>query len=279
MKCLYIDPGALQTVPMESSLRQKIILLLQSKTKTIPRNLKSWTPAAWLMYAAVIPLILIGIGCLSPERKYAYFILDTTAPPGPAVILSSYTHSEISHLANNIGLYLLALMMIFVFCTNPKLLHAASVIILVAVPVITSAVTLHLSATLGQGLYSQGFSAIAYAYAALGLYVFVCWMMPDIHTPPSKDRSSGPYPPGDIVVLFLIMAVVVLVLAYGLSAGALTTPDGNLVNGPAHVAGFFTGIISVSVVDLRLKTNDVRINHLFILCAVAMILPYLLELR
>ncbi|KAF1078144.1 hypothetical protein [Methanogenium sp. MK-MG] len=263
---------------MEPSVRQKIITHLQSKTETIQRNLRSWTPAAWLMYVAIIPLILIVIGCLSPDVKYAYFILDTTAPHWPAIILSSYTHSDISHIANNIGLYLLALMMIFVFCTNPKLLHDASVIILVVVPFITSAMTLHLSAALGQGLHSQGFSAIAYAYAALGLYAFVCWVMPDVHTPPSGDESSQPYPPGDIVTLFLIMAGVVLVLTYGLSTGGLTTPDGSLVNGPAHVTGFFAGIIIVSLVDLRLKTNDVRINHLFILCSIAMILPYLLVL-
>ena len=230
------------------------------------------------MYGAFIPLILIGIEFLSPEIKYGYFILDTTSPHWPAIILSSYTHSDISHISNNIGLYLLALMMIFAFSTNPKLLHRTSVIVLIAVPVITSVITLYLSATLGQGFYSQGFSAIAYAYTALGLYAFFCWVMPDTHTLNPKDERSDAYPIRDIVALCMIMVAVVMVLAYGFSAGGLITPDGSFVNGPSHVTGFFAGILTASLVDLRLKTNDVRINHLFILCGITMILPYLLLL-
>ena len=278
VQSMHMGTTHIQVLLMETSVTQKIIPLLQSKTETIQRNLISWTPAAWLTYGAIIPLILVIIQSLSPEIKYAYFILDTTSPHWPAIILSSYTHTDISHIANNIGMYLISLMMIFAFCTNPKLMHHTSVIILGVVPFITSAVTLQLSASLGQEFYSQGFSAISYAYAALGLYVFFCGVMPDTDALISGYSPSNLYRARKFVAIFLIIGAVVLVLACGLSIGGVTTSDGNFVNGPAHVTGFFAGILTASLVGLRLKTNDVLINYLFILCGTAMIVPYLLML-
>lgn len=264
---------------MEQSLRQAVIPLLQKRIKTIQTNLRSWTSLAWLLYWGIVPLILFMIWSLAAEIKYGYFILDTTAPRWTNIFLSSYTHSDWSHLCNNIGLYLLALTLIFTCCANPKLLHYSSLIVLIVVPLFTSAVTMHLSATLSQGLYSQGFSAVAYAYTAIGLYTFFSIIMPAMPPLPFERESMHPYPKRHIAALFLIMATVILVLAHGLSAGEIITANGNFVNGPAHVIGFFAGIITVSLVDLRIKTNTVRINYLFILFGTSMIVPYLLMLQ
>lgn len=264
---------------MEQSVATKALPLLHEKVRTIQNNLLSWTPLAWLIFFGIIPLLLAGIEFLSPEIKAEYFILDTTAPHLTAIFLSSYTHSDITHLSNNIGLYLIALVMIFSCCTNPKILHRLSLVVLLIVPLFTSFLTIHISAILGQGLYSQGFSAVAYAYSAIGLYAFFCWVMPDIHSMPPSHTPSHPSQKTDIIGSFLIMLAIVLVLSYGLSAGGLTTSSGNLVNGPAHVIGFFTGIISASLVDLKLRDDNMRINHLFILCGITMLIPYLLALK
>lgn len=261
---------------MEQSVRKTVLPLLHTKILTIQTNLESWTPSAWLIFFGIIPLVLAGIELLPPEMKAEYFILDTTAPHWTTIILSSYTHSDIIHLSNNIGLYLVALMMIFTCCTNPKLLHRSSLVVLLFVPLCTSLVTMHLSAVLEQGFYSQGFSAVAYAYTAIGLYAFLCWVMPDIRSLSPGHAASHPYPKRNVMPLLLILVAIVLVLSYGLSAGGLTTPSGTLVNGPAHVTGFFTGIITASLMDLKLRDNDMRINHLFILCGMTMLVFYLL---
>lgn len=269
----------LQAGLMEQSVKKTALPLLHEKIKTIQTNLTSWTPVAWLMYWGVIPLTLFMIWSLSPEIKSGHFILDTTAPHWTSIFLSSYTHSGINHLGNNIGLYLLALTMIFTCCRNPKLLHYSSLIMLIAVPFFTSAVTMHLSAAFGQGLYSQGFSAVAYAYAAFGLYSFFSLVMPKMPPLPFERGTTHPYPKHDIVIVLLIITAIVFVLAYGLTAGEIVTSNGNYVNGPAHVIGFFSGIITISLVDLRLRTNSVKTDSLFILIGAAMLAPYLLMLQ
>ncbi|MDE4908131.1 hypothetical protein L0665_05850 [Methanogenium marinum] len=264
---------------MKQTAKKHIYPILHQKIKTIQTNLGLWKPASWLFYWGIVPLILTIVWSLPPDIKYGHFILDTTSPHWTSIILSSYTHSDISHISNNIGLYLLAMAMIFTCCKNPKLLHYSSLILFIFVPLFTSVVTMQLSVNLGIPLYSQGFSAVAYSFTALGLYTFFSLVMPGMPPLPFESGSSHPYPKRDILALSLILITIVLVLAHGLSAGGIVTNSGGFVNGPAHVIGFFSGIITVSLLDIRLNTNNVRIDYLFILFSTTMIIPYILMLE
>lgn len=87
--------------------------------------------------------------------------------------MNHYTHSTLSHLGNNLGLYLLSMFAIFNIETNKRRFHIVSIVLFILLPIAMSLMMVKYFSVLPP---LQGFSAISSGFVGYFVYAFYSYL-------------------------------------------------------------------------------------------------------
>jgi hypothetical protein len=129
--------------------------------------LEKWERKDWVAYSIFIPLVLLTIFILPPSIKDNYLILYIDKPTLLSIFFNNYTHSTLSHLGNNIGLYLLTILAIFIVETDKQRMHITFLLLFCVLPFLSALPLFLLSSLIPP---AQGFSAIGSGFLGYLIY-------------------------------------------------------------------------------------------------------------
>ena len=249
--------------PPSAEVKHTITSASQSCCRFSRSRYTRWTLKSWIFFFVIIPAILTGIFLLSPEIKNDYFIFHFGCSGFPSMYLNAFVHSALDHFLSNLILYLLSMTVIFLFCSDPRLLYRSSVFILLVLPIIVSWVT-YLEFAAGN---LQGFSGIVFAYFGLMTWCLVKYFAVD-HDPLIQKHKPTFWTYNQIgFIIYVFMTIL------GLYIGIVPHSEHFTVNNPGHLTGFLFGILVVSLLDLPFATGPKKnctiiINIWFLLSVV-----------
>ncbi|MDD1667345.1 MAG: hypothetical protein LUO96_02640 [Methanomicrobiales archaeon] len=223
------------------------------KIEEVKSNLRRWRPLDWVLFWGVIPALLLLIYALPQVVRDDWFTLDTVSPWRIQTwFLSSYTHSQLyPHLAGNLAFYFVVLLMIFAFEENRRRFWILASWSFLAVPFLSSLLTILFWGVLGRTTTGQGFSAIIGALLAYAMFIFVVWGIGEklevLDKPELFTGSRARY----VVVKALLAVILALIVVMGLQMGIFMDVGGQVSNGIAHFGGFITSLTLLLVFDLR----------------------------
>jgi hypothetical protein len=223
------------------------------KINQVKDNLKTWNPYEWVTFWVAIPALLFAIYSLPQSIKAGYFILNTSELWNvQTLFLSSYTHSQLyPHLVGNLAFYFAVLGMIFAFEVNRRRFRIMAAWSFLAVPFISSLLTILFWGLLGMSTTGQGFSDIIGALLAYAMFVFVVWGTqdrPEVFDHPEQfTGTKARY----VVLRSLLAIILVLIVLMGIVSGIFTDAGGAVTNGIAHFGGFISSLVVLLVIDLR----------------------------
>jgi hypothetical protein len=125
-----------------------------------------------VLYYIITPLILILVYLLETDVKQC-LILDFQKPTALSIYMNHYTHSTLSHLSNNLGMYLVSIFSISNLETDWKRLHRVSCVLFTALPFMLSVFMLWFMPGLPP---LQGFSAISSGFVGYFVYAFYSYL-------------------------------------------------------------------------------------------------------
>ena len=216
-------------------------------------NLRNWRWYEWAVFWGLVPALLLAIYALPEPVKDRYFILNTQFPWRIGTwFLSSYTHTQLyPHLAGNLALYLVTLLMIFAFESDRRRFWIAAAWSFGIVPFIGSGLTAILWGLFGKSATGQGFSAVNGAFLAYAMFIFVVWGLQErllvLDHPELFSGTRARF----LVVQVLVAVLVALIVVMGLVSGVFTDVGGEVTNGIAHFGGFITSLGVLLVYDVR----------------------------
>lgn len=117
------------------------------------------------MYFLFIPIVLILLYSL-PHNIQDYLILKPADPTIISIFLSNYTHSDLPHLVNNLGSYLIIMFLLFNIEINKRFFYLVSSLNFTVVPILSSFIIIHYFPLFP----ALGFSAISSAFNGYLLY-------------------------------------------------------------------------------------------------------------
>jgi hypothetical protein len=217
----------------------------------LERNLASWSFFEYLVIFVDVPLLLLLTFAFTQDIRDQYLIFHTTDLFSvPTYVLSAYTHSDIYHLAGNLVLYFITAFAIFLFENDRHRFRIMAAVSFLLVPVICSFLTIALWHVFGRVTSMQGFSGIAAALLAYAFMAGVTWALSGA-LEQFDLKASFVCPPWKYYISSVLLALIaVMVVFLGILEGRFA-PSGNAVsNGIAHFGGFFTGLISYTVIDI-----------------------------
>jgi hypothetical protein len=225
----------------------------QIKLRQILSNLKSRSPTDWLLFWIVVPALLLVIYAFPQDIRDTYLILNTSEPwRVQTIFLSSYTHSQLyPHLMGNLAFYFVVLAMIFAFEDNRRRFRIMAGWAFLAVPFVSSFLTILFWGFLGRSTTGQGFSAIVGALLAYAMFIFVVWgtrdKLPAFDHPELFTGSGARF----TVLKVLLTVILVLIMVMGLLSGIFMDAGGSVSNGIAHFGGFISSLVVFLAVDLK----------------------------
>lgn len=223
------------------------------KLRQLLSNLKVWNPSDWFLFWIIVPAFLLLIYALPQEIRDAYFVLNTSEPwKLQTIFLSSYTHSQLyPHLLGNLAFYFVVLLMIFAFEDNRRRFWIMAGWSFLAVPFVSSFLTILFWGLLGRSTTGQGFSAIVGALLAYAISIFVIWGIGDeLEVFDHPEFFTGSRIRYSILKILLII-ILGLIVVMGLLSGVFMDAGGSVSNGIAHFGGFITSLIVLLVLDIR----------------------------
>ena len=132
--------------------------------KTQTKLLEDWKKWSYVLFFILIPSILILVYLLPIKQ---YFILNPSSPTPISIFFSNYTHSEFSHLINNLISYLIVIFLLFNIEINKKMFLKVSLLNFLLVPALSSLFIIYF---LSKVPPVQGFSAVVSAFMGYLLY-------------------------------------------------------------------------------------------------------------
>jgi hypothetical protein len=226
---------------------------LRAGLDRVTSNLRRWSSADWLLFWVVIPAILLIIYALPQEIRDTYFVLNTAhLQMVQTIFLSSYTHSQLfPHLLWNLAFYFVVLAMIFAFEDNRRRFRIMAGWAFLAVPIVSSVLTILFWGFLGRTTTGQGFSAVVGALLAYAMFIFVVWALQDklpVFDHPEEfagDRIRF------LVLQVLLAIMLVLIMVMGLMTGIFNDAGGSVTNGIAHFGGYVSSLVILFLFDER----------------------------
>jgi hypothetical protein len=230
---------------------------LSSKLEQVKSNLKAWRFSEWVIFWGIIPVMFLVIYSFPPSIKDDYFVLNTSYPWRlQAYFLSSYTHSQLyPHLLGNLAFYFVALLMIFAFEGDRRRFRIMAGWAFLAVPFVSSFLTILFWGFLGRGTTGQGFSAVIGALLAYAMFIFVVWGLQErlsVFDHPELFAGSGAR---FTVLKVLLTVILVLIMVMGLLSGIFMDAGGSVSNGIAHFGGFVTSLLILFLFDERTENR------------------------
>jgi hypothetical protein len=222
------------------------------KVQEILSNLKTRPLSDWLLFWVAVPALMFVVFALPQDTRDTYFILNTTEPWRIQTwFLSSYTHSQLyPHLAGNLAFYFVVLLMIFAFEENRRRFWILAGWSFLAVPFISSLLTVAFWGLLARTTTGQGFSAIIGALLAYAMFIFVVWgiggNLAVFDHPESFTGTRRRFQ----VVKVLLIVILALIVVMGLQTGIFMDAGGSVSNGIAHFGGFITSLAVLLTFDL-----------------------------
>ncbi|MGE5832022.1 MAG: hypothetical protein ACM3X8_03815 [Methanomicrobiales archaeon] len=226
---------------------------LGPKLGEVKSNLQSWSLAAWVSFWGFIPITLLALAALPQSVKEGWFILNTAHPERlSAWFLSSYTHSQLyPHLAGNLAVYFITLLMIFSFENRHRRFRLLAGWSFLAVPLVSSLLTILFWGYLGVSTSGQGFSAVNGALLAYAMFIFIVWGLEDRLEVFDHPEWFGGARFRFFVLQLLLTIMLVLVMVMGLLTGVFMDLGGSVSNGIAHFGGYVTSLAVLFVFDER----------------------------
>jgi hypothetical protein len=223
------------------------------KLGQLSSNLRRWSPFEWILFWGVVPAVLLLVYLLPQGTRDAYFVLDTVHPGNLQTwFLSSYTHSQLyPHLLGNLAFYFVVLLMIFAFEEDRRRFRLMAGWSFLAVPLVSSLLTILFWGLLMKNTTGQGFSAITGALLAWAMFSFVTWGLgeglgvfdrPDAF-PGTRKRF--------LVLRVLLALILALIVVMGLQTGIFMDLGGSVSNGIAHFGGFISALVVLLAYDLE----------------------------
>jgi hypothetical protein len=154
----------------DSTIFIPIIFLIIYKLRLIDffreKTVLKWKKLDHLLFFVFIPIVLISIFLL-PNTVKDIFILLPSSPTAISVFFSNYTHSDFSHLINNLIGYIIIIFLLFHLETNKRIFYINSFLIFIALPIISSLLIMYLIPNIPP---VQGFSAIVSGFVGYLIY-------------------------------------------------------------------------------------------------------------
>ncbi|MEM2250831.1 MAG: hypothetical protein QXU01_04475 [Candidatus Hadarchaeales archaeon] len=132
--------------------------------------LRFWSRRELLVFLVFIPLLLFSIFILPLDLKEKYFILHSENPSIPSIFLANYTHSDLTHLSDNLVGYYFVMFPLFAITTGKEFFRKMMLFLFILLPFILSFAYL-LAFRSGS---TQGFSGIVaglYGYFLFAVYL------------------------------------------------------------------------------------------------------------
>jgi hypothetical protein len=219
----------------------------------VKSNLLSWKPVEWVICWGLIPAFLLLVYLLPQGIRDENFILNTASPwRFQTWFLSSYTHSQLyPHLIGNLAFYFIILLMIFAFEEDRRRFRIMAGWSFLAVPILSSLLTILFWDFIGRTTTGQGFSAVTGALLAYAMFAFIIWGVGEglvvLDRPGLFAGSRARY----LMVKILLAVILALIVVMGVETGVFMDVGGSVSNGIAHFGGFITGLAVVLVYDLK----------------------------
>ena len=226
---------------------------LPQRLDELKSNLRSWKPVEWVIFWGLIPAILLIVYSLPQPVRDDWFILNTPYPGRIQTwFLSSYAHSQLyPHLIGNLAFYFVVLLMIFAFENNRCRFRIMAAWSFLAVPVISSLLTIAFWGLIGRTTTGQGFSAVTGALLAYAMFIFVVWGLQeklDVFDHPELFTGTRiRY----LVLKILLAVILALIVVMGLLLGVFMDLGGSVSNGIVHFGGFITSLVVLLALDLK----------------------------
>jgi hypothetical protein len=226
---------------------------LMPKLDQAKSNLRRWSPLEWVFFWGVIPALLLFIYSLPQPIRNDWFILNTQYSGRIQTwFLSSFTHSQLyPHLAGNLAFYFTTLLMIFAFEENRRRFWILAGWSFLAVPFLSSFLTMFFWDFIGRTTTGQGFSAVTGALLAYAMFIFVVWGVGEklevFDNPELFSGTRSRY----LVLKILLAVILALIVVMGLETGVFMDVGGSVSNGIAHFGGFITSLLLLLVFDLK----------------------------
>jgi hypothetical protein len=223
------------------------------KIGQVKSNLRRWSPLEWILFWGVVPAILLLVWALPQAVRDDWFILDTVSPWKVGTwFLSSYAHSELyPHLLGNLVFYSIVLLMIFAFEEDRRRFRLLAGWSFLAVPVVSSLLTILFWDLIGRTTTGQGFSAVTGALLAYAMFIFVIWGVGEglvvLDRPELFTGSRARF----LVVKILLAVILSLIVVMGLMTGVFMDVGDSVSNGIAHFGGFITALVLLLLFDLK----------------------------
>ena len=126
------------------------------------------------IFFILVPLVQLLIFQYIPTSiKDSYFVLNTNNITPSSIFLQNYTHLAFGHIAGNLELYLIIMVLIFILRENRKRFYRDMGIIFFIAPFIISIATLYEFSLLGHTANIYGFSGIVVTLIGYFTYLFV----------------------------------------------------------------------------------------------------------
>ena len=119
--------------------------------------MRAWSKHELFSYIVVIPLIFFLIYLLPAQIKESYFILYVNDPNVPSVFLMNFTHSDATHLFNNLSSYMILIFLLFNIEVNQRRFRWMMLLVLTVLPWLISISSIYLTPNIPP---VQGFSGI-----------------------------------------------------------------------------------------------------------------------
>jgi len=151
-------------------MERKKLPFKQAVNLMVP-NLLTWKRLDWAFFFIVIPAILTGIYVM-PAAITDSFNWDPQKATILSAFMSHYTHTNFLHFIGNLSQYVA--IMFLIFCIEPKktTFRKASLVILLAFPLLLTASELYLAPKLG-GLGFSGLLAAFLGYLPYSAYNYL----------------------------------------------------------------------------------------------------------
>jgi hypothetical protein len=223
------------------------------KIGQIKSNLKNWGPYDWAIFWIFVPALLLLVYALPQDIRDAYLILNTSELwKVQTLFLSSYTHSQLyPHLLGNLTFYFVVLAMIFAFEENRRRFRIMAAWSFLAVPFVSSFLTILFWGLLGRNTVGQGFSAVNGAFLAYAMFIFVVWGVQDRLEVFDHPEWFGGGRYRFFILKILLTVMLVLIMVMGLLSGVFMDVGGSVSNGIAHFGGYVTCLLVLFVFDER----------------------------
>lgn len=132
----------------------------------------NWSRKEWIFFFLVVPSVLCGIFLL-PETIRQYLVLDPQQPSLLSIFANNYTHSNYSHLFENVGSYMVLIFVLFNIETDKSRFYRFVAATFFLLPFLASLFVVFFLPSMPP---VQGFSAIGSAFMGYAMYAAYAYL-------------------------------------------------------------------------------------------------------